>query len=179
MKNIPLIALAVIFLSGCKKDIQELPPATQTGANTFGARLNGAFWVPQKFGIIPTAPILEASYSGNNSVLIRAWDFSSSPTEAGFEFYLQHITGTGTVLLNQLTDKYPNQSTSYGLYTKRKFMPINDWITDNQHTGFVIITRFDTTNHIISGTFEFTAAATDSSADPVNVTDGRFDLQVQ
>lgn len=179
MKSIVTILSCLLLLTSCKKDVDELPAATQTGANSFGLKLNGGFWVPQKFGIAPTAPILEASYSGNNSVFINARDFSSSPTETEFEIYLTNITGPGTFPLNQLTFKYPNQQASYAYYIKRKFMPLNEWITSNQFTGNVIVTRFDTTNHIISGTFEFTAGSIDNTADPITVTEGRFDVKIQ
>ena len=58
-------------------------------------------------------------------------------------------------------------------------MPVNDWITTPQYTGSVVVTRFDTVNHIISGTFAFSAASIDNSADPIQVTDGRFDVTIQ
>jgi hypothetical protein len=58
-------------------------------------------------------------------------------------------------------------------------MPIGQWITNSTHTGSVTITKLDTVNNIVSGTFEFDAASTDDSAEPINVTDGRFDLKVQ
>lgn len=179
MKNTLLLLLPLLCLFSCKKDVDELPAATQTGANTFGARLNGEFWVPKKFGVVSTAPILEARFAGNNSVFINARDFSSSPTETEFEIYIRNITGPGTYELNQATEKYPNESASYGLYMKRKFMPINDWITSPSYTGKVVVTRFDTAQRIISGTFEFQAATTDNSADPISVTDGRFDVTLQ
>ena len=107
----PFLLLCSLFLfASCKKDIDELPAATQTGANTFGAKLNGENWVPQKFGIVSTSPILEARYAGNNSVFINARDFSASPTETEFEIYLKGITGPGTFQLNQATAKYPDES---------------------------------------------------------------------
>jgi hypothetical protein len=179
MKNGILFLLSLFILASCKKDVDELPPATQTGANTFGAKLDGSLWIPRDFGIAPTAPILEARYAGDHSIFINARDFSSSPTETEFEIYLKNITGPGLVQLNQLTDKYPNHTASYGLYSKRKFMPLNDWITGPQHTGTVNVTRLDTLNHIISGTFEFSAKSTDNTADPITVTEGRFDVKIQ
>jgi hypothetical protein len=179
MKNILYLLPALLLLASCKKDIDALPEATQTGANTFGARIDGELWVPQKFGIVSTAALVEARYSGNNSVFINARNFASSPTETEFELYLRPVTGTGTYLLNQATGKYPNESASYGLFSKRKFMPLNDWITGPQYTGSVTITRFDTVQHVISGTFAFTAATTDSSAAPITVSEGRFDVSIQ
>ncbi|MGZ5285858.1 MAG: hypothetical protein ACXWB9_01680 [Flavisolibacter sp.] len=179
MKNsILLMALAVLF-TACKKDVESLPAATQTGANTFGAKLDGDFWIPQKFGVAPTAALLEARYTGTNGIFINARNFSTSPTETEFEIHLKNITGTGVFQLNQQTNKYPQESASYGYFIKRKFMPLNEWITGPQHTGTVNVTRFDTQNHIISGTFSFTAGSMDNTASPISVTEGRFDVKIQ
>jgi hypothetical protein len=42
----------------------------------------------------------------------------------------------------------------------------------------VVVTRFDTVNNIISGTFDFTAGSIDNTADPITVTEGRFDIKI-
>lgn len=168
------------MLAGCKKSVDALPGATQTGANTFGLKLDGAYWVPQKFAGI-SAPILEAHLTGTgyNDLIIDAQNFASEPKESQFELYLKNVTGTGTYPLDQTTEVYPNSSASYGYYVKRKINPLNEWITSARYTGSVTITRWDTASRIVSGTFAFTAATTDSSAAPITVTDGRFDLKIQ
>lgn len=176
MKNLFIAALLLISFSSCKKDVDELPPATQTGANTFGAKLNGSFWVPQGFGVVPTAPLLEARFQGNNTVLINARNFSSSPTETEFEIYLVNITAPGVFLLNQNTAKVPNASASYGYYEVRRFRPEEEYFTNSTHTGSVTVTRYDVTNRIISGTFEFTAQDKTDPSKTITVTEGRFDL---
>jgi hypothetical protein len=178
MKNIFFFALTLFLFTSCKKDIDALPEATQTGANTFGAKLNGEFWGPQK-GIINNVPIVEARYTGTGGVFINARNFKSSPTETEFEIYIASISAPATFLLNQNTDIYPNQNASYGYYIKRKIIPEGEWITSSLHTGSVTITRYDTANKIISGTFEFTAGSIDNSADAITVTEGRFDVKVQ
>ena len=45
---LPLLA-ALLGLGQCTKDDPEasLPPATQTGANTFGCLVNGQVWTPK------------------------------------------------------------------------------------------------------------------------------------
>jgi hypothetical protein len=180
MKNILLLFSAFILLSGCKKTtVDALPEATQTGANTFGLKLDGAYWVPQRFGIASTAPILEALYTGTNDLLINARNFSSSPTETEFEIFIKNITGTGVFELNTNTDKYPYQSGSYAYYIKRRINPLNQWITSSQYNGTVTISRFDLPNRIISGTFSFHAGSIDSSSAPIAVTEGRFDVMIQ
>ena len=48
MKKLLFVLASVAVLTSCKKEVDELPEPTQTGANIFGAKLNGEFWVPQK-----------------------------------------------------------------------------------------------------------------------------------
>jgi len=180
MKSVLILSLIIWGLAACKKDVDELPPVTQTGANTFGARVNGQLWVPQGFGVAQTASILEARFAdGGSSVVINARNFGSSPTETEFEIYLKDITASGTFLLNQFTDNYPNQSASYGYYIERRFTPLDEWITNTQFNGRIDVTRFDVTNKIISGTFEFRAAKTANASQFITVTEGRFDVKIQ
>jgi hypothetical protein len=179
MKQIFLLFLAfTTFFSSCKKEIKNLPEETQSGAGTFGAKVNGENWGPLKAGILPTAPILEAHFGGNHSVFINARNFSRTPIETEMEIYLHDIKGPGTYLLNQNTTVFPTQSASYAYYLKRNINLEDEWITSSAATGQVVVTKFDIPNRVISGTFQFTAAARYGSA-PINVTEGRFDVKVQ
>lgn len=179
MKNILLLLSSFIILAGCKKSVDSLPEATQTGANTFGLKLDGQFWVPQKFAGI-NAPILTAQLTGanQNDLIVTAQNFASEPTETEFKLYIKNITGAGTYQFNQNTD-INNGASSYAYYVKRRINPLNEWITSNQYTGSVTITKWDLPNMIVSGTFEFKAGSMDSSAAPITVTDGRFDIKLQ
>ena len=178
MKNIFLLLSFLLILCGCKKSIDALPEATQSGANTFGLKLNGEYWVPQSFAGI-NAPILKAQISGanHNDLILDAQNFALEPKESQFQLFIKNITGPGTYPLDQNTDIGAGASVSYAYYVKRKINPLNEWITSSQHTGSVTITRWDLQNGIASGTFEFTAGSMDNSADPISVTEGRFDVK--
>ncbi len=178
MKNILIAVVAIIFLASCKKEVEELPPATETGANAFGLKLDGKFWIPQTFAGID-APILKVQLLGNNDLRITAMNFASEPTETEFQIYIKNATGPGVYPLNQNTDIYPNVSASHGYYVKRRLRPLNEWITGPEHTGAVSLTKLDLQNGIVSGTFEFTAGSMDNSTSPITVTEGRFDLKLQ
>lgn len=178
MKNI-FVLTALCFLASCSKEITELPEATQTGANSFGARVNGELWAPQGFGIAPTAPLLEAKYHfDQTSYLINARNFSKQPTETEMEIFLMGVTGPGTYTFNATTTKNPANRVNYAHYIERKVNPLNEWITSAQYTGSVTITRADTMNRILSGTFEFRAGTILGTAEPLVVTEGRFDLKL-
>ena len=177
MKKILIACLSLFTLASCSKDVEELPPATQTGANTFGAKVNGQFWVPKTFGPFGVNDILVARLNSPTSIVIQARNFASSPTETEFEIFLNNITGPGTFALNT-TVPYPTTTASYGYYIKRRINPENEWITSSTTTGLVIITKFDLTNRIISGTFEFNALNMYNAPQPLTVTEGRFDIKI-
>jgi hypothetical protein len=167
----------LLFFSACTKEVDELPAATQTGANTFGARINGKYWTPARFGIIPASNLLEAFYTGPNSIRITARNFSASPTETVFELHIANIDGPGTYYLNQdFTQPSPY---SYGYYIKRTITPEDEWQTSNKHTGSVTVTRFDRASKIISGTFEMNAGSTLNTGTSLTVTEGRFDVKFE
>ena len=171
-------AIALAAFTSCKKEIKSLPEETQTGAGTFGAKINGENWGPLKAGVLPTAPILEARFGADNSVFINARNFSRTPIETEMEIYLKNVTAPGTFELNTDTSPFPNQSASYAYYVKRNVTLIDEWITNKVATGQVVVTKIDVPNRIISGTFQFTANAKYGS-DPISVTEGRFDVKIQ
>ncbi len=169
--------LLLALLLSCNKEVSELPPATQTGANTFGANVNGVFWEPKRFGIIPADNLLEARRNSPTSIIINARNFAAEPDESEFEIMVADVTGPGTYLLN--TDVTLPSGSSYGYYVKRRTTPYNEWLTSAAYTGSVTITRLDTINKIVSGTFQFNAINIYHDPQPLSVTDGRFDIKMQ
>ena len=176
MKNILALAVLALLFSSCKKNVDALPAATQTGANTFGAKVDGKLWVPQGFGAFPANDILEARMSGHD-IVINARNFSSSPNETEFQLTIYNVTAPGTYLFNTNVT-HPNGAASYGYYVKRNITPQNEWLTSSIYTGQVNITRIDDVNMIVSGTFEFNAGSIYNS-EVLHVTEGRFDVKIQ
>ena len=177
MKNILSAVLLLCLFASCKKEVNELPPATETGAHTFGAKVNGEFWVPQGFGPIPANDKLEAMIYPNGDLRIKAKNFASSPNETEFEIFITGVTTTGTYLLNSNVS-YPTFSASYGYFVKRKFTPEDEWLTNTGVTGSVTITKLDLVNRIVSGTFQFNAASIYTPSQILSVTEGRFDIKL-
>ena len=178
MKN-PFFILAILslFAFRCKKEIKDLPPVSQTGSNTFGAKVNGNFWQPQGFGPFPANDILEANVSGND-VQIWARNFASSPNETEFYLLIKDITAPGTYLFN--TDvTHPDPDHNHGYYVKRNITPLNEWVTSSVYSGSVTITRFDKIANVVSGTFQFNAINMYNAPEPLSVTEGRFDVKLQ
>lgn len=167
----------VLFGSACKKTVTEedLPPATQTGANTFGAKVNGQPWIPQGFGGIGASNLLEARFVGND-LIINARNFASSPNETEFEIRVIGATTTGTYTLNTNVS-HPSFASSYAYYVKRNISPLNEWLTSTAYTGVVTLTRVDASARIVSGTFSFNALNIYNTPEPLSATEGRFDIK--
>lgn len=179
MKNIFLLSYSLLILfSACKKEVTELAPETQTGANTFGAKINGEFWAPQGFGPFPANDILEARLMPDKDLYINARNFASSPNESEFQIFLKNVTTTGTYLLNT-TVTFPSSSANYVYFVKRNLTPKNEWLTSASHTGAVTITRIDTMALIVSGTFQFSALNISNTPEPITITEGRFDIKMK
>ena len=176
MKTIIALIFCIALSFSCSKTVTELPPATQTGANTFGCSVDGKLWVPAGFGIAPTTPILEARFMPDSDFIINARNFSEEPTETEFEIFIKGMSATGTYSLNTTTG-HPTQAVNYAYYVKRKLTPLNEWITSAQYTGTVTITKNN--DHIVSGTFQFQVINMYNTPQPVTVTDGRFDVRIQ
>ncbi len=177
MKKLLLGILPLMLLISCKKNVDELPDPSQSGSNTFGAKVDGNMWVPQGFGPFPASNLLEARMSGND-ITINARNFASSPNETEFQLTIYNVIAPGVYLLN--TDvAHPNGASSYAYYVKRNMSPINEWITSSTYTGSVTITKIDIVNRIVSGTFQFDALNMYNTPQPIHVTEGRFDVKIQ
>lgn len=178
MKNLILLCLSALTFASCNKEITSLPELTESGINSFGAKIDGNLWGPAQ-GIAFNSTTVKARFSADTSVFINAYNFASSPTETEMEIFIKNLRGPGTYYLNENTMYYPHHTASYARFEKRKFQPVNQWMTSGQLGGWVNITKFDIPNRIISGTFEFKAQSLDSSVAPITVSEGRFDVKIQ
>ena len=170
MKAILILVLLLPLAVGCKKnEIDALPPATQTGANTFGCLVNGKAWVPSGKGLFSDKP-LEGGYFGQDANL---WIQATSKDGSGIDLWVEKPFIKGGYELKYETGIKPTiiLPYNYGYYRQ----PGISYITTPQYVGRVVITRDDTTMNIISGTFEFTARNA-KTGQTVSVTEGRFDL---
>ncbi len=161
-----LFAACSIFAS-CKKDkLQEdsLPPATQTGANTFGCYINGKLYVPK--GFEQNKPnfdmIVDPGYFGNLEI----------------NTFSKYGSTTNTLIINcfgvRTANNYILPTDSIYPFNKINNCYYNDPI-NKFRSGFLKITRYDLANQIISGEFEFKLFDPTISCDTISITKGRFD----
>jgi|694.fasta_scaffold43719_2 hypothetical protein len=177
MKQLILTLLASFTIICCSKDddtpsnpVDQLPPATQVGANKVGCLVNGEVFLPK--GSNPLGPPLitcfyqyvnntwnfSLGYSNNQQTNLRAINIASKGVE------LQQGQ-TYPLVLQSNNSCYA----SYGIST------IPQYSTNNNNVGQLKITKLDHVNNIISGTFWFDAV--NGNGVKVEIREGRFDMQ--
>lgn len=176
MKNVTLYSstLAVLLLFwGCDKG-PDLTPTTQEGKNTFSCKVNGKVWIPDGtgdwFGVANPINGGFAGYGSHNPPTIYLWTYKQDKTE--LHIFLK-TAAVGIHELNQDTyridrDFFPKNYGWYRAADGKSFM------TNQNQTGRVVITKADTISGVISGTFEFEGG--NSLGQKVKITDGRFDV---
>jgi hypothetical protein len=185
MKNLNSILLLILGLtlasSSCKKHIVKpadqlslLPPATQTGANTFGCLVNGQAYVPKNRSILE-GPIMQCNYiylrggyyfnvSGGN-------DNSTAATAILVQTDSLFVKeGQPLILREYATPGAASGTYAYGAAGNSGVV----YHTNQSYNGQLNVTHLDTIKQIVSGTFYFTAI--NDKGDTVKITDGRFDM---
>jgi len=175
-KLIVAFALLLVFIA-CDKDddkpkteLEKLPPATQTGAQTFGCLIDGKAFVPPKFG--KNSPNAFYQFVGSAYTLSIYGGTSGGPNLKGINIGCLDLPLTQQTtyqLKEALTNNYFGRYSIGGGITYRG-------TSTTEFPGTLIITRFDPSNFIISGTFSFKAKEIDTG-ETVEITEGRFDMQ--
>ncbi len=166
--------------SECKKHkpgnpVDQLPPKTQTGANTFGCLINGEVFLPKGPSL---SPILQCAYQYLNTNYSQGYFFQLS---VGHKYNTNDVAGIGIY-----TDSLPimegiftlgdnQKGNAYALYLRYKETENINLYTKSDLPGQLVITKFDEINQIVSGTFWFDVVT--SFGDTLKITDGRFDMQ--
>jgi hypothetical protein len=190
MKKIIIFAtfslLLLALIASCRKDNLEpgiypapidytvLPPATQTGANTFGCLVDGEVWVPRVPLLAVTyrdieATVWEKDGSGAGSIICNLVDIEKKQDN-----WLQ-MTFPSTHF-NPTTSCSPD----VGLFMKIRLKSGYYYRSDimKSDTNCIHVTKIDSVNNFVSGTFAFTLYRDSINLnDKVVITDGRFDLK--
>ena len=174
MKTYPLLLVALLGLSQCQKKSdpspeEQLPPATQTGANTFGCLVNGQAWTPQGYnGSSNYSVVYDPNYA-NGTLNISVYRYTGNESSKQIiTIYSDSLRTTGNYPLVKngrqealFKDRATGCEFFGGTYYRR---------------GNLTITRLDLRAGIISGTFDFVLAK--PGCDSVRVTQGRFDKRL-
>jgi Family of unknown function (DUF6252) len=185
-RSVLVLSLAVLGLAGCMKEKATpepgLPAATQGGANTAGARVDGQVWLPATTLFV--GPAVTGSYQREGSKRRLRLSFYRVPAtesaplnETSIHFYVPDVTSAGTIALDQTAQPtFPTVTPAYATFKYAKPTPGREFITGPDAQGHLTITRLDTVARIVAGTFEFQARETRGTA-TVTVSEGRFDVK--
>jgi hypothetical protein len=180
LRSAVLLIFSFILLSGsCKKNVitpqeelSKLPPATQTGANTFGCLVNG-------HALVPGGSLFSGAHTQCNYIFTAGGYHLTIEGDADNNSQIKQILiETDSLAVTQgqsLTFKAyasGNADAFYDLITSTGSQ--NKYRTTNTISGQLTITKLDPIKQIVSGTFYFKAI--NISGDTVKVTDGRFDM---
>lgn len=170
------LTFVVLTASRCRKEkdnpVEQLPPETQTGANTFGCLVDSKVFKP---GGDPFAgPVIKAQYQFVNGK--QGFGISARRSDG------ETSQGVGvlgdSVNIKIGTFDLTNKKAGYlvGAYsTSNLNLDFRDYYTNNIQKGILQIKHFDTINQIVSGTFWFDALDT-TTGKIVQIREGRFDL---
>jgi hypothetical protein len=178
MKTYIKIMIIAIFFMSCNNDdnkpsnpVDQLPPATQTGAQTIGCLVNGVPFTDS--GVMNNFyQLIDGEY-----YLVINW---SKDTYQGYKdgqlaLNRIEIQGGQTYVLDKSSFIDGDYTGAGATFTSNLSEFFGQYETNENFMGKIHFTRFDTENFIMSGTFEFQAKEIQSGK-TINITDGRFDL---
>lgn len=160
----------LIIESGCAKDDDlQLPAITQRGEDTFGCLVNGEVWLPK--GMLLYTPKHYVALERWEDV--RIWDIvANRKTSSGFAFRIPEDSFEEGIL-NIPVDKDNDIGIFFGF---EENFPNEYFSWDPDFSGELNITRYDTINKIISGTFWFDLMS--EKRTKIEIREGRFDLTI-
>ncbi len=176
-----LLPLLLVTTNSCNGDDDSsddtLPEVTTIGANTAGCLVNGEVFLPKgnSFG----GPTLSAFYQVDQdgfhfglSISDTTGDITKSIAVFTNPEELQEgqTYSLGAIEVNEDNDFNSN----FGRYIEIDASVVF-FNTSSTSTGVLTITKLDTQQNIISGTFSFDAI--NNSGEVVEVRDGRFDMR--
>lgn len=190
MKN-TILTLFIIMLAGCSKNndsveqnlLFQLPPETQTGANTFGVTIKGKVYIPRD----PTGVSVGTTAKGMifwgspDNVSWNEIEIKDGASAIGFNMtiHLQNFNsiGVGQYLLKQSNfhdgiDSVPFSNIFFKIWDSN--ISNYAYYGSVEDLGEVNITR--NSSGIVSGNFKGKFVRYDNPNDFIEITDGRFDI---
>ncbi|TYP96487.1 hypothetical protein C7447_10753 [Tenacibaculum adriaticum] len=179
LKTALLLAVVTFFNCSNNDDPQDqLPPITQTGANTFGCIINGEILTPKDGRGVPQAKGLFVAHYSNNNIVFDVGNFKDDNGDSIY-IYIYNLTSIGTYSFGLSTGQSISTfEPDFNHCWTRTFDTTTGGkkYLSNINSGTIIITRFDPINFIISGTFELTTFEENDPNNTIEITDGRFDI---
>ena len=143
-------------------DVPGLPPATQTGAGTFGCLVDGEPWVAKSapFASGSTVGLRVTYYPNWNGFGIGAYNHDNN---SNISFSISSVNEVGAYKIDLGIHYYLDSDNCW----KNEMIDSKNFYSN--------INFIDLTNRTISGTFSFTTVNEDDSCPDIQITEGRFD----
>jgi hypothetical protein len=190
--NCWLLLPVSLGLVGCPAATPEpaltLPPVTTTGANTLGFRLDGRVWLTYGqsclFGgkCYPNQLLASSSaLPGGRRTLVLTTTLSTSHYQEDFTLRLDSVRGPGVYACTPLVNGGTSPAaTGFSLQDNKVVDGAQrDYASTRQSANRITLTRVDTVQHIMSGTFEGQLINLGSPSTTRVVSQGRFDVTYQ
>ena len=188
-----IILLVFLALASCSKDsvkqdpIAQLPPETQTGANTFGVTINGKVYIPRDPTGVNVGPSGKGlMYKISSTLPYSEVYVSDGASASGFQMIIHFKS-----LLPQAIGIYNFQNSNFqdGIdsdLVNHIFFKIWDASISNyayygsvENQGETNVKKFDgSPTWILSGTFQGKFVRYDNPNEFITISDGRFDLNL-
>jgi hypothetical protein len=184
------------IMAGCKSAPPEpaftLPPASATGANTLGFVVDGRTWI--NYGpICQGGGLFGGGPCHDNELLVSVFPTSKGFRELRLTAFLATDQHNESFSLDVDSVRGPGIYKSGPLATNGVYIPNSLTLTDakvtDQTKGYyasitpnttrIVLTKVDTIQHIIAGTFEGRLDLTAHPGTFVSITQGRFDVTYQ
>jgi hypothetical protein len=162
LRSIAALIFGLILLSAsCKKnnvqpqsELSKLPPATQTGADTFGCLINGQAFIPGGSLFSGSHKQCNYIYTGGGyyfTILTTHQDYNGLIKQVQVETDSLTISEGQTLILRHL---YPGHANAVYAFIGAN-NNLNSYSTTDTSSGQLTITKFDQVNQIVSGIFYF------------------------
>lgn len=153
-----------------------LPSITQEGKNTIGSLVNGKVFIPRgSVGLPnPSAYYDPSTRNGSFNVSMTRFDFGDS-VQRSFQIIATNLNKTGTYPVTTPAADVAFVYTRLLMRTHTGCEYIGMDAAKVQQEGQLVITKLDTEQKVIAGTFTCTLIT--AGCDTVRMTDGRFDMK--
>lgn len=177
------LLFAILVTTACQKEgipTLDLPPITMSGENTLGFLLDDQVWANHG----RRCTITGCQYNQVEAHLYRqpngdldlevtaAFTLTVDTIDQAFYFYTTNVTTTGTFPLDSTLQR------GMTFVASRYTQWYKEYKSNDFHPATLTITRFDTTNLIIAGTFSGVLYNPADLRDSVSIREGRFDAQL-
>ncbi|GAB2451338.1 hypothetical protein GCM10011375_36780 [Hymenobacter qilianensis] len=174
---------------GCTKADPEpeftLPPISAVGANTLGFEVDGRVWVNygQRCFLLSGCfdNKIQVDYGSCNGVrCLYIWTGYTvrGTRDEGFSLRIDTVRGPGIYTAGTRPVNLPPSTIIYtpnGLTFSDELNSI-EYVSLTQNSTRIVLTKLDTVNHIISGTFEGRLSNSLKPNNYVTITNGRFNV---